>query len=52
MPGSDRFYIGADPGNPRRLIWLPVRERNAHMTVLGQSGSGKSNFDRSNAGGP
>jgi len=41
---NDLFYLGADPNNPRRLFWLDVRERRAHMAVVGGSGSGKSNL--------
>jgi hypothetical protein len=38
------FYLGVHPGNLRRLFWLPLRERWAHMAVWGASGSGKSNL--------
>ena len=36
------FYLGSDPKNPRRLFWLGLGERRAHMAVFGASGSGKS----------
>ncbi len=41
---NDLFYLGADPRDPRRLFWLPMAERRAHMSAFGGSGAGKSNM--------
>jgi len=36
------FYIGADPGDPRRLLWLPLSQLRRHCLVTGSTGTGKS----------
>ncbi len=39
---NDLFYIGANPSNPRRLLWLPLQELRRHCLITGSSGTGKS----------
>ncbi len=39
---DEMFYIGADPGDPRRLLWLPVSALRRHCLVTGSTGTGKS----------
>lgn len=41
---NSAFYLGTDPRDPRRLYWLDLQERRAHMAVFGATGSGKSNL--------
>jgi hypothetical protein len=41
---NNAFYLGADPKNPRRLLWLDIHERRAHMAVVGATGTGKSHL--------
>lgn len=36
------FYIGADPGDPRRLLWLPISTLRRHCLITGSTGTGKS----------
>lgn len=36
--------IGAHPRNPRKLLWLPIREFSRPATIIGETGSGKSNL--------
>lgn len=42
MPSGDRFYIGAHPRDPQKLLWLPFSVLNAHGMIIGASGGGKS----------
>ena len=39
---NDLFYIGADPGDPRRLLWLPISTLRRHCLITGSTGTGKS----------
>lgn len=38
----EALYAGADPGDPHRLLWLPLSEMRRHCICTGASGAGKS----------
>jgi hypothetical protein len=40
----EAFYLGADPGDPSRLLWLPLHEGKRHCLCTGASGTGKSSW--------